>query len=145
MSSSTDVVRRYLLDTNVLSEPMRQAPDAEVMKRIMAAGDAIATASPVWHEIEFGRLRLPAGKRRRAIEALIEAAAAALVILPYDTPAAAWHARERARLARLGKLPPFIDGQIAAIAAVNELVLVTRNVRDFAAFTGLEVESWFAA
>jgi tRNA(fMet)-specific endonuclease VapC len=144
-STSTDVARRYLLDTNVLSEPMRPAPDAEVMKRIAAADDAIATASPVWHEIEFGRLRLPASKRRRAIEALIDAMAAALVILPYDTPAAAWHARERARLARLGKLPPFVDGQIAAIAAVNDLILVTRNVRDFSGFSSLEVESWFEA
>lgn len=134
---------RYLLDTNVLSEPMRPEPDPELMDRIAAAGDTIATASPVWHEIEFGRLRLAAGKRRRAIEALIDALARVLVILPYDASAAAWHARERARLGRLGKPPPFVDGQIAAIAAVNKLVLVTRNMRDFSGFTGLEIESWF--
>lgn len=136
---------RYLLDTNVLSEPMRPVPDPEVMSRIMAAGDTIATASPVWHEIEFGRLRLPAGKRRRAIEAILDDFSAVLTILPYDTRAASWHARERARLAARGKVPPFVDGQIAAIAAVNELVLVTRNVRDFAGFTGLEIESWSGA
>lgn len=136
---------RYLLDTNVLSEPMRPVPDPTVIDRIVTARDTIATASLVWHEIEFSRLRLPAGKRRREIEAIIHAFSPALVILPYDTSAAAWHARERARLSRLGKIPPFVDGQIAAIAAVNELVLVTRNVRDFSGFSGLEVESWFSS
>ena len=136
---------RYLLDTNVLSEPMRQVPDPGVMDRIEAAGDTIATASPVWHEIEFGRLRLPAGKRRRAIEVIIEELSTAIPILPYDVRAAAWHARERARLSGRGQVPPFVDGQIAAIAAANDLVLVTRNVRDFAGFHGLEVESWFSA
>jgi tRNA(fMet)-specific endonuclease VapC len=67
------------------------------------------------------------------------------VILPYDASAAAWHARERARLTRRGKRPAFVDGQIAAIAAVNDLVLVTRNLRDFSGFSGLEIESWFSA
>ena len=145
ISRSTDVALRYILDTNVLSEPMRPVPDRHVMSRITAAGDAVATASVVWHEIEIGRLRLPAGKRRRAIETMIDAFASVLVILPYDARAAAWHARERARLARLGKAPPFVDGQIAAITAVNDLVLVTRNLRDFTGFAGLKLESWFTA
>lgn len=136
---------RYVLDTNVLSEPMRPVPDPEVIKRITQARDTIATASPVWHEIEVGRLRLPAGKRRRAIEAIVDAFSRVLVILPYDANAATWHARERARLSRLGKAPPFVDGQIAAIAAVNDLVLVTRNLRDFSGFTSLDIESWFSA
>jgi tRNA(fMet)-specific endonuclease VapC len=139
------VALRYLLDTNVLSEPMRPVPDPGVMSRIEAAGDTIATASPVWHEIELGRLRLPAGKRRRAIEVIVDTLSTVIPILPYDVRAAVWHARGRARLSGRGKVPPFVDGQIAAIAAVNELVLVTRNVRDFAGFHGLEVESWFGA
>jgi tRNA(fMet)-specific endonuclease VapC len=139
------VALRYVLDTNVLSEPMRPVPDPEVIKRITQAHDTIATASPVWHEIEFGRLRLPAGRRRRAIEAMVDAFSRVLVILPYDANAAAWHARERARLSRLGQAPPFVDGQIASIAAVNDLVLVTRNLRDFSRFTSLDIESWFSA
>jgi len=57
-------------------------------------------------------------------------------------PAAAWHARERARLANMGRMPPFVDGQIAAIAATNELVLVTANPKDFQAFRGLVVADW---
>jgi tRNA(fMet)-specific endonuclease VapC len=43
-----------------------------------------------------------------------------------------------------GRVPPFVDGQIAAIAAVNGLTLVTRNVRDFRRFAGLPVVNWFS-
>lgn len=63
-------------------------------------------------------------------------------VLPYDAESALWHAAERARLTRLGRTPPYPDGQIAAIAAVNGLILVTANVRDFADFDGLIVEDW---
>jgi len=42
-----------------------------------------------------------------------------------------------------GNLPPFIDGQIAAIATVNELILVTRNINDFKHFDGIKLENWF--
>ncbi|MFS8070156.1 MAG: type II toxin-antitoxin system VapC family toxin [Byssovorax sp.] len=136
---------RYLLDTNVLSESMRPAPDPDVLRRLVEVGDAAATGAPVWHELEYGRSRLPAGRRRRAIDAVMDRLEAVLVILPYDGAAARWHARERARLTKKGKPPPFVDGQIAAIAAVSGLVLVTRNVRDFVPFTDLRVESWFDA
>lgn len=38
-----------------------------------------------------------------------------------------------------------VDGQIAAIAVVNRLILVTRNTDDFDGYLGLEVENWFAS
>jgi tRNA(fMet)-specific endonuclease VapC len=133
----------YLVDTNILSEAMRPAPDERVMARLLEVGHEAATGAPAWHELDFGRLRLPAGRRRRAIDMLFTSMEAVLPVLPYDAAAARWHARERARLTKRGKPPPFIDGQLAAIAAVHGLVLVTRNVRDFAAFAGLRLESWF--
>jgi len=64
-------------------------------------------------------------------------------ILFYDDRAAQWHADERARLTRLGKTPSFADGQIAAIAAVNKLTLVTANTADFENFSSLDIENWF--
>lgn len=63
-------------------------------------------------------------------------------ILDYDRRAAEWHASERARLMAAGRTPPFIDGQIAAVARVNDLTLVTRNQRDFRWFEGLRMERW---
>ena len=66
-----------------------------------------------------------------------------LRILPYDRGAAVWHAEERARLVSQGRTSAFMDGQIAAIAIVNHLILVTRNTQDFADFAGLTVENWF--
>ena len=56
--------------------------------------------------------------------------------------AAAWHARERARLLAQGRTPPLAGGQIAAIAGVNELVLVTAKTADFAAFESWRMEDW---
>ena len=49
-----------------------------------------------------------------------------VLILPvfnYDRDASEWHARERARLAKIGKTPAFADGQIGSIANVNNLIL----------------------
>ena len=63
-------------------------------------------------------------------------------VLDYNREAADWHGFERARLTSIGKTPPFVDGQIAAIAFVNDLILVTSNVRDFDGFRGLRVQNW---
>lgn len=65
-----------------------------------------------------------------------------MAILPYNAQAAEWHAKERARLASLGQIPAFVDGQIAAIAKVNGLILVTRSTSDFNKYSGLKLENW---
>ena len=133
----------YLLDTNIVSEPLRPDPNPHVMARLEQHQDEMAIASIVWHELLFGANRLPESAKRAAIEAYLnEVVLAALPILAYDARAAAWHAAERARLAALGKTPPFADGQIAAIARTNELALVTLNVADYADFQGLQLRNW---
>ncbi|MGA3122286.1 MAG: hypothetical protein ABSF69_16105 [Polyangiaceae bacterium] len=65
-------------------------------------------------------------------------------VLPYGERAARWHAIERARLAAAGRPPPFLDGQIAAIAAVNDATLVSGNATHVEPFEGLRVENWLA-
>lgn len=135
---------RFLLDTNVLSEPMRAVPDPSVVRALKQFGHESATAAPVWHELLFGLERLPEGRRKQTIATMLGKLRGAIIILPYDGTAARWHARERARLVAGGWTPAFADGQIAAIAAVHQLVLVTRNVEDFGRFEGLHVQSWFA-
>ena len=135
---------RYLLDTNVLSELARPHPDGVVLTRFDEVADDAAIASVVWHELRFGVLRLPAGRRRDALAAFVTGLASRFPVLPYDQRAADWHAEERARLDRAGRSAPFADGQIAAVAVTNGLALVTRHVGDFADFAELAVESWWS-
>lgn len=135
---------RFLLDTNVLSEPLRPSPSEGVLAGLERHKDVLATAAPVWNELVFGLRRLPVSKRKEVVRKyLYEVVRPALAILPYDEAAAEWHGVERARLERLGRPPAFVDGQIAAIARVHGLTLVSRNVLDYEAFEGLRVENWF--
>lgn len=134
---------KYLLDTNVVSEPLRPRPASGVMRRLRRHEGEIAIPSIVWHELRFGCERLPPSRRRSAIAGYLdEVVLPGFPIVGYDRAAAEWHARERARLVTKGQTPPFIDGQIAAIAQVNDLILVTANRADFRPFAGLRVQSW---
>jgi tRNA(fMet)-specific endonuclease VapC len=137
------VTSGFLLDTSIVSAPMRQLVNPVIIGRLRDHGPECAIAAPVWHELVYGCRRLPKGKRRIALEAYLrDVVQTSFPILPYDEAAAAWHAEERARLDGLGRPLPFIDGQIAAIARVHGLVLVTTNERDFVRFRGLVVENW---
>jgi tRNA(fMet)-specific endonuclease VapC len=126
-----------------LSAPIKSQPNARVLEALSEHDGELATCSIVWHELQYGAARLSVSKKRRAIEAYLEEAVrSALPILPYDEEAATRHASERARLRRRGRPPSAADGQIAAIALVNELVVVTANTKDFRRFQGLVVEDW---
>jgi tRNA(fMet)-specific endonuclease VapC len=134
---------RYLLDTNIISEPLRPLPNEAILLHLERHQAEIAIAAVVWHELWFGCSRLPISAKRTAIRTyLTDVIAPAVPILAYERRAAEWQAVERARLASIGKTPPFSDGQIAAIAVANDLILVTLNQGDFAAFQGLQLEDW---
>lgn len=136
---------RYLLDTNILSEATRATPDARVLSQLRRHGDRIATSAVSWHELHHGLAAMAASRKKTGIAAYLESLTQAeLPILPYTAEAAEWHARERARLAAAGRTAPFVDGQIAAIAHVNGLTLVTRNTADFRHFSGLKLQNWFS-
>jgi tRNA(fMet)-specific endonuclease VapC len=107
-------------------------------------GPHLCTASVVIHEMRFGVGRLPVGKRKTALMSYLNRLLAhPIAVLPYDAEAALYHAGERARQIALGYNAPYADGQIAAIAAVNGLTLVTRNMADFQRFSGLRLDNWF--
>jgi tRNA(fMet)-specific endonuclease VapC len=134
----------YLVDTNIVSEIMRPHPDPNVSARWQQQNASITIATVTWHELLAGTYRLPLSQRRNGMETFLrEQLERTVPILPYDQPSAEWHARERARLSQMGRTPSYPDGQIAAIAAMNRLILVTRNVADFADFQGIAVEDWF--
>jgi tRNA(fMet)-specific endonuclease VapC len=137
------VTLKFLLDTTIVSAPVAKEPSRRAVKRLEQHGGCCAIAAPVWHELVYGASRLSAGKRQTALkEYLYGVVRASFPILPYDDAAAEWHGKERARLEDGGRTPPFIDGQIAAIAFTQGLVLVTANTKDFRAFASLETADW---
>ncbi len=136
---------RFLLDTNIVSEPIRPFPSQNVLNQIEANKGQIGIATIVWHELFFGMERLPPSRKRNTLEAyLLQVVRVTMPRLPYDQTAAEWHATERARLTAIGRTPPFLDGQIAATARAHDLVLVTANRAHFEVFEGLRIEDWSA-
>lgn len=135
---------QYLIDTNILSEPLRPKPNPNIIAKMQLNFAEIAIASVTWHEILFGCYRLPPSKKRSRIEEYLKTLVLpSFPILDYNAKAADWHALERKRLTAIGKPPTFVDGQIAAIANVNNLILVTNNISDFVNFENLQLENWF--
>lgn len=132
-----------LLDTNVVSEAVRPRPEPAVLDRLAAADGEAAIAAVTWHELRYGVERLPAGRRRAALDEFVRGIVGRYPVLAYDERAARWHAVERARLERGGESRSFVDGQIAATAVTHGLTLVTRNLPDFHGYEGLRVQSWW--
>ena len=134
---------KYLLDTSTLSAAIAAKPDRNVVNRLGLRGGQCAIASVVWNELVYGWSRLPEGKRKTELEAFLhDVVLKSFPVLPYGEEEATWHGLERARQESLGRPGPYVDGQIAAIAHVNSLILVTANVRDFARFKNVIVEDW---
>lgn len=138
------MILRYLLDTNVISESLRPTPNPVILENLRQHAQQVAIPSIVWHELWYGCLRLPLSKKRTVIETFLNhVVGATMPILPYDRACAAQHAAERVRLASIGLTPSFSDGQIAAIAVVNRLTLVTLNTVNFANYAAIELADWF--
>ena len=136
---------RYLLDTNILSEQAKQQPDAGVIQRLELDGVFSCTSATVWHELWHGVHLLAESRRKQElIDYLHMLQEDGLEILPFCRHAAEWLAEERVRLRQLGVTPSQYDSEIAAVAVVNHLTVVTRNVSDFALFAGVRVENWFS-
>jgi len=136
---------QYLLDTNIISEPLKAVPDQRVIDSMKINEWKTALCSPVLHELRYGMERLPESKKKELILAYIDTVIIpSLPILPYGTEAAVIHAEFRVKLEAKGQTSGYIDSQIASIAMANNLILVTRNVKDFENIEGLKVENWFS-
>ncbi len=122
----------YLLDTNVVSEGMRPRPDAKVTA-FLAEVENAAISVITLHELIYGAHRLPDGARRKSIIESIENLNRLYTdsILAVREAEAARAGKIRAVAARQGTTMHLADSLIAATAALNGCVLVTRNARDF--------------
>lgn len=133
---------QFLLDTCVVSELTKPAPDAGVL-RVLAQHEAdCAISAATLEELVFGCHRLAAGARQQWLLQWVAGLPDQLPVLPYDQVCAQWLGAERARLARSGRPAPRTDGEIASVAWRHGLTLVTRNTRDFNIFEGLAVVNW---
>jgi predicted nucleic acid-binding protein len=124
-----------IIDTIVLSEVMKNAPNATVLTFLNATPRvALFTSAITQAEILYGITTLPIGKRR---DALLAAAGTAFAehfsgrVLPFDGAAAEAFARIAAVRRENGRPISQADGQIAAISASRGATLATRNVADF--------------
>lgn len=135
-----------VLDTNVLSELMRNEPDAQVLAWL---DDQYAvefhTTSITVAELFYGIARLPAGRKksdlREAANALLEGPLAGRV-LPFDEAAARHYAVIVCERSALGRPIESADAQIAAVCSGHDAILVTRNVKDFEGVGLTIVDPW---
>ena len=135
---------KYLLDTNILSEPARKNPNNKVMQHFLEHDGYYVTAAIVWHELQYGCALLPDSKRKTQLQIYLSTLQDnGLIILPYDQAAAEWFSIHRALLKKQGQMAAYADGEIAAVAAVNKLTLVTRNTDDFQGYNDLALDNWF--
>ena len=137
-----------LLDTNVVSELIRKAPDPAV--DAWAAGHALEDLffSAVGEaELRYGAAILPAGRPRASLVSDIEAMlrdAFGDRVLPFDSNAARAYAEIAAMRRSAGRPGPPADCQIAAIARSRGMAVATRNVRDFEDIDVEVVDPWTA-
>lgn len=124
-----------ILDTNVVSEMLRPAPDNAVATWLSAADGASVYLTAVTEaELRYGALVMPAGRRRDALSAALDLILTedfAGRVLPFDGAAAKTHAEIAAARRSTGRPISQFDCQIAAIARVAGATLATRNVKDF--------------
>ena len=141
------MIGMYLLDTNIISELGKPSPVRKVTEMISKKQRVSAVPSIVWGECLFGMKRLPLSNRRLKLEDFyLNSVLETFPFIPFDEHAAWIFSDIKSRLERIGKPAPLLDMQIAATAIANNLILVTRNVKDFepiAEVSALMLENWF--
>lgn len=129
---------RYLLDTNILSDLVRN-PQGNVAAHLgTIAASQICTSFIVSAELPYGAAKR--GSKR--LTAQLEAILGHIEILPFESPTDSTYALLRTRLEKSGKLIGANDLFIAAQALALDCVVVTDNQREFARVPDLRCENW---
>ena len=130
----------HLLDTSVLSQPIKDHPLPTVLNRWSERRDeALCTSAICLAELLQGLHDRESTKYWRRYRELLENQ---YPVLPFDDTVADTFASLAARLRRQGTPRPVLDLMIAATACRHGLILATLNAKDFAGIPGLVVEDW---
>jgi tRNA(fMet)-specific endonuclease VapC len=128
----------YLMDTNIVSDIIKN-PNGVIVEKIRAVGEkAIATSVIVAAELRFGAAKRGAPRLSARVEAILSA----MTILPLDAPTDKHYAIVRASLEAQGRVIGGNDLWIAAHALATSHILVTNNVQEFERVAGLKYENW---
>ncbi|TJY58328.1 type II toxin-antitoxin system VapC family toxin [Sinimarinibacterium sp. CAU 1509] len=134
----------YLLDLAVLAELTRPAGNRRVQTLFREHQRVSAIAAPTAYALLRGVEAVPEGARRTQLAGFAhELVRSGPPVLPFDRDAALWLAREAPRRARQGRNWTALEGQQAAIAATQDMVLVTRTPATYAGAQSLRTEDWF--
>ena len=138
----------FLLDTNVLSEPARPAPDPGVLAWLEDADeDRLFLSAVSLAELHHGVERLPDSKRRRRLHEWLSLDVIERFrgrILPIGNAEAEAWGRMLAAAEAKGSPIGVLDGFLAATARVHDLTIVTRNTADFAPILARVLNPWSA-
>lgn len=137
-----------LLDTNVMSEPLRHAPEPRVIAWIDAqAMETLYLCAITVAELRAGVALLPAGKRRSGLQQNLEKRVLPLFagrVLPFDVACTQAYAALMAKARAAGLAIATADGYIAAIAAANGFTVATRDTGPFDAAGVIVINPWQA-
>ncbi|MGH3521819.1 MAG: type II toxin-antitoxin system VapC family toxin [Mycobacterium sp.] len=135
-----------LVDTNVISEPLRKAPTAQVITWINAQPlETLYLSTVTVAELRFGVAALPAGRRRNRLAEGLETRVLPLFagrVLAFDLPASQNYADLMARARTAGIAIGTADGYIAATAVANRMAVATRDTAAFDAAGVPVVNPW---
>ena len=131
---------RYLLDTNILSDLIRD-PQGSVARRISSVGEGtVCTSIVVAAELRFGAEKSGSSKLADRVDLLLSA----LNVLPLESPADRHYGEVRQQLTRRGTPIGPNDLLIASHALAVDLTVVTANAGEFSRVPGLKIENWLA-
>lgn len=124
---------RYLVDTCVLSESTRPAPNERALRWLVENQADLAVDPIVLGELRFGILLLPHSKQRDRLEQWFDAGAKRLLCLPWEAATGLRWAELLANLRATGHAMGIKDSMIAASALTHGLTVATFNFGDFQA------------